>query len=30
MARSIAIIQGIGLVKPGLTPDHVAAFDLAP
>lgn len=30
MARCIAVIQGIGLVKPGLTADRVAAFDLAP
>lgn len=30
MARCIAVVQGIGLIEPGLTPDRVAAFDLAP
>jgi NitT/TauT family transport system substrate-binding protein len=30
MARSIAVVQGIGLVKPGLTPDRVVAFDFVP
>jgi NitT/TauT family transport system substrate-binding protein len=30
MARSIAVVQSIGLVKPGLTPDRVVAFDLTP
>jgi NitT/TauT family transport system substrate-binding protein len=30
MARCIALVQGIGLVKSGLTPDRIAAFDLAP
>jgi NitT/TauT family transport system substrate-binding protein len=30
MARCIALVQGIGLVKPGLAPDRVVAFDLAP
>lgn len=28
--RSIALMHEIGLVKPGLTPDRIAAFDLAP
>jgi NitT/TauT family transport system substrate-binding protein len=30
VARCIALVQGIGLIKPGLTPDRVAALDLAP
>jgi NitT/TauT family transport system substrate-binding protein len=30
MARCIAVVQGIGLIRPGLTPERVAAFDLAP
>jgi len=30
MARCIAVVQGIGLIKPGLTADRVAAFNLAP
>jgi NitT/TauT family transport system substrate-binding protein len=30
MARCIAVVQSIGLVRPGLTPDRIAAFDLAP
>jgi NitT/TauT family transport system substrate-binding protein len=30
MNRSIALIQGIGLVGPGLDPDRIAAFDLVP
>jgi NitT/TauT family transport system substrate-binding protein len=30
LARSIALVQGIGLVKSGLTVDKVAALDLAP
>ena len=30
LSRSIALVQGIGLIKAGLTPDQVAAFDLVP
>ena len=30
MARCIAVVQGIGLIRPGLTPDRVAAFNLVP
>jgi NitT/TauT family transport system substrate-binding protein len=30
MTRCIALIQGIGLIKPDLTPDRIAAFDLVP
>jgi NitT/TauT family transport system substrate-binding protein len=30
LARCIALIQGIGLIKPDLTPDRIAAFDLVP
>ena len=30
MARCIALIQGIGLIKPDLNPDRIAAFDLVP
>jgi NitT/TauT family transport system substrate-binding protein len=30
MNRCIALIQGIGLIRPGLTADRVAALDLAP
>ncbi|WP_373320354.1 hypothetical protein, partial [Virgisporangium aurantiacum] len=30
MARCIALIQGIGLIKPDLDPDRIAAFDLVP
>ncbi|WP_203925737.1 ABC transporter substrate-binding protein [Virgisporangium ochraceum] len=30
MARCIAVVQSIGLVRPGLTPDRIAAFDLVP
>jgi NitT/TauT family transport system substrate-binding protein len=30
VARAIAILQGAGLIPPGLTPQDVVAFDLAP
>ena len=30
VARAIAILQGAGLMPPGLAPDAVAAFDLTP
>jgi NitT/TauT family transport system substrate-binding protein len=30
VARSIAILQGAGAIKPGLTPEQVVSFDLVP